>query len=247
MALPFIAAPCQNCGVGSDLLGERMAQAARDLQSQFDPTATFFEACRLAVVNIENADAASLAIVRRRKRLSVEGASEDMAAVADALQHETGEGPCLDAVWREELVTCDDLGADSPWPTWGPRVAVETAARSALSLRLFVHGQTLGAMNLYSRRSAAFTQVDREEAQALAAHVAIAISAAVEVENLERSLDSRTIIGQALGIAMERYDLDATRAMALLVRLSSHENKKLRDLALEITRTRTIGTDQRRT
>lgn len=233
--------------MGTQSLTERMALAARDLQSQFDPTATFFEACRLAVVNIESADAASLAIVRRRKRLSVEGASEDMAAAADALQHEVGEGPCLDAVRREEFVTCDDLRADSRWPTWGPRVADETAARSAMSLRLFVQGDTLGAMNLYSRQYAAFTQVDREEAQALATHVAIAVSAALEVENLERSLDSRTIIGQALGIAMERYNLDAARAMALLVRLSSHENKKFRDVAREIIRTRTIGTDQRPT
>ena len=239
---------CARVGsVGKESLSERTSAAERDLQQQFDPAATFYEACRLAVLNIESAEAASLAIVRRRKRLSVEGATEQMAADADALQHELSEGPCLDTVWREPFASSDDLRADSRWPTWGPRAGDVTGARSALSLRLFVRQDTLGALNLYSRQYAAFSQVDREEAQTLAAHVAIAVSAALKIEGLERSLDSRSIIGQALGIAMERYDLDTSHAMALLVRLSSNESKKLRDVALSIIATRTIGTDQPRT
>ena len=115
----------------------------------------------------------------------------------------------------------------------------------ALSLRLFVHEDTLGALNLYSKQYAAFSQVDREEAQILAVQIAVAVAAAVEIEGLERSLDSCSIIGQALGIAMERYDFDAARSMALLVRSSSRENKKLRDLAISVIETRTIGPDKR--
>ena len=126
-----------------------------------------------------------------------------------------------------------------------PRHSGHAVVAMALSLRLFVHEDTLGALNLYSKQYAAFSQVDREEAQILAVQIAVAVAAAVEIEGLERSLDSCSIIGQALGIAMERYDFDAARSMALLVRSSSCENKKLRDLAISVIETRTIGPDKR--
>ena len=45
---------------------------------------------------------------------------------------------------------------------------------------------------------------------------------------------SRTLIGQAVGIVMERYDLNDERAFAFLKRLSSHRNVKLRLVAREI-------------
>jgi AmiR/NasT family two-component response regulator len=41
-------------------------------------------------------------------------------------------------------------------------------------------------------------------------------------------------IGQAVGILMERYDLDADRAFSVLVRMSSTENRKLLDTAGEL-------------
>jgi len=44
-------------------------------------------------------------------------------------------------------------------------------------------------------------------------------------------LASRDIIGQAKGIVMERFHLDATRAFALIARLSQKENIKLHDIA----------------
>ena len=42
------------------------------------------------------------------------------------------------------------------------------------------------------------------------------------------------MIGQTVGILMERYDLRGDRAFALLTRLSSTRNEKLRTIAAEI-------------
>lgn len=42
------------------------------------------------------------------------------------------------------------------------------------------------------------------------------------------------MIGQAVGIMKERFELDADRAFSLLVRLSSMENSKLFDIASEL-------------
>jgi GAF domain-containing protein len=163
-----------------------------------------------------------------------------MVVVGDRLQFELGEGPCLDAVWEEESVYVPDLLTDPRWPTWGPRVTQKTGARSILSFRLFTVQDTLGALNLYSTRTDGFTADDRTEGLALAAHIAIALAAAQRIDQLGAALDSRTVIAQACGIVMERYDIDAVRAFALLTRLSSTQNVKLRDIASEVVLTRVL-------
>jgi AmiR/NasT family two-component response regulator len=61
-----------------------------------------------------------------------------------------------------------------------------------------------------------------------------------KVETLEEALETRTIIGQAQGILMERFSLSADEAFAYLRRRSNTDNVKLRDLAVEIVRTRCL-------
>jgi hypothetical protein len=95
----------------------------------------------------------------------------------------------------------------------------------------------LGALNLYSRQGNAYTEDNLDEAIAIAAHAAVA--AAQHIDQLGIGMARRTLIGQAVGILMERYNLDADRAFSVLVRLSSTENRKLFDIASELV-------DQRR-
>ncbi len=64
-----------------------------------------------------------------------------------------------------------------------------------------------------------------------------------EIENLRRALESRTEIGQAQGILMERHRVDADGAFALLVRLSQHLNRKLSDVCAELVATRELPPD----
>ena len=44
---------------------------------------------------------------------------------------------------------------------------------------------------------------------------------------------TRTLIGEAVGLVMERFSLNDERAFAFLKRLSSHRNVKIRVLAEE--------------
>ncbi len=55
-----------------------------------------------------------------------------------------------------------------------------------------------------------------------------------EVEGLRRALETRTTIGQAVGIVMNQRSLTAEEAFTHLVELSSHSNTKLRDVAASI-------------
>lgn len=221
-------------------LGERMAAAARELQDQHDPASTVKSAVDLLVQNVPGCDAASISLVYAKRRVETPAASDALAATGDRLQQELREGPALDTLWEEETVQSADLATDTRWPRWGPRLAEATGARSVLTFRLFTIRNIIGALSMYSTRADAFGAEDKVEGQALAAHIAIAVIAAQRLEKMESALDSRTIIAQACGLVMERYDVDAVRAFALLTRLSTNHNVKVRDIAAELVATRVL-------
>lgn len=222
-------------------LSERMAAMARDLQQRQGDRAAAYRHVVEAACSIAGCDGAALSFVRRRRAIETAAATDDLAADGERLQHQAGEGPCLDAIWERQTVHSTDVAGDARWPTWGPQVARETGARSILVLRLYTHGDTLGALSLYSRDGAAFGDDAAEEGLALAAHVAVAVAAAQEIDHLTLGLDSRALVGQATGIVMERFGLDAGTAFAVLTRLSSSENVKLRVLAAEVVAGRVVG------
>jgi AmiR/NasT family two-component response regulator len=54
------------------------------------------------------------------------------------------------------------------------------------------------------------------------------------IGHLVLALEHRTVIGQATGIVMERYQLTSDVAFATLLRISSENNRKVHDLAEEL-------------
>ena len=135
-----------------------------------------------------------------------------------------------------------DLATDVRWPRWGPLVAKETGVVCVVSYRLFTTENTLGAMNLYSRRAEAFDTDDIYNGQALAAHVGVALAASLNAENLELAISNRTVIGRAEGILMERFAIPPAQAFAVLRRVSQHRNVRLHLVADELVRTRQTPT-----
>jgi len=216
-----------------------MSAAARELKGRVDPQETMERAAALAVRNVDGCQAASISLARGRSLETHAGTSEAVRT-ADQLQAETGEGPCLDAIHEQATIYVSDLSTDPRWPSWGSQVAERTGLRSVLSCQLFTDEDAVGALNMYSDRTQAFDGDDHAEALALAAHIAVAMSAAQETQGLMASKDTRSLIGQAMGIAMERYELDAEQAWALLTRLSQSMNVRVRDLAADFVATRTL-------
>ena len=125
-------------------------------------------------------------------------------------------------------------------------MANEMGIRSSLSYRLFTTGRELGALNLFSRQVNAFRSDDVLEGLAIAAHAAVALSGANRLDAMARGLATRTVIGQATGILMERFNLDPDRAFDVLRRVSIQSNTKLIQIAEELVSTgKTPGTDYR--
>jgi GAF domain-containing protein len=105
---------------------------------------------------------------------------------------------------------------------------------SQLALRLYNNDVTLGALNLYSDGEGPFDAASREMADLFAAAAATALGLSRAVTTLNEAVATRTSIGTAIGIVMERYDLDQEAAFAFMVRVSQTGNIKLRLVAEQI-------------
>ncbi|WP_299956369.1 GAF and ANTAR domain-containing protein [uncultured Modestobacter sp.] len=225
-----------------DELGQVMGRIARTLQEEHgDVEATLSSITAAAVATVPGTDMASVSLVIRR-RVDPHAATSELAREIDSLQSEFDEGPCLDALREEQTVRVDDLASESRWPRFATEAA-RRGARSMLSFQLFTDGDNLGALNLYARQPHSFDAESESVGQIFASHASIALSAARQESNLRSAMDRRDLIGQAKGILMERHRLTAAQAFELLVRASSHTNRKLFDVADELTSTGTMTTD----
>jgi AmiR/NasT family two-component response regulator len=76
-----------------------------------------------------------------------------------------------------------------------------------------------------------------EAARVIAAHASVVLAYARAEQNLWRAIDTRSIIGQAQGILMERYRLTAASAFEVLRRCSQQQNVKVAVLAEQLATT----------
>jgi len=215
-------------------LGAVMSELARTLQrehaSEHDTLAAVTAA---AVQAVPGADNAAITLVVGRTKVQTHAATGARARRMDELQTELDDGPCLTAIWEQETVHIPDMATESRWPRFAA-AAAQAGVGSMLCFQLFVHGDTLGALNLYTPTADAFTEDSETIGRIFATHAAVALAAAQQEHQLTTALASRDIIGQAKGIVMERFHLDTTRAFALIARLSQEENNKLHHVAAKI-------------
>lgn len=175
----------------------------------------------------------SISLRRGGGEMETRAGTSDLVWELDQVQYALGEGPCVEAMVSEPVVASTPLRHEQRWPAY-VRQALGRGAQSQVGIRLFSRGRHVGGLNLYSTSHDDIAPESLETARLLATHAAIVLGHAQEVEQLNQALETRTIIGQATGIVMERFGIDAERAFAFLTRASSTGNVKLRDVALEL-------------
>jgi GAF domain-containing protein len=109
---------------------------------------------------------------------------------------------------------------------------------SALSLPLIVGDQVIGAINAYARNRDAFGEHAMRLGSQFAGTAAVSVynaqllaNAQERTSRLQRALDSRAVIDQAIGIIRSRSGVGAEVAFDRLVRMSQAENIKLQVIA----------------
>lgn len=185
---------------------------------------------------------AGITMIRRRGSFETVGPSSPSVVAADRSQYDLQEGPCIDAATLSRTVLAADLETDSRWPRWGPHAA-ELGFRSILSAELHAGGRRIGSINLYGSHARQFTAEDVDVATLFAGHAAAALASVDLREGLENALHTRTIIGQAQGVLMERFGVDADRAFSILRRYSQDENIKLTEVARDLVEARGLPGD----
>jgi len=184
-------------------------------------------------------DYAGVIFVRGKHDIETAAATDPIVAKLDAMQMEVGEGPDVSVLEDRLSVIVTDTRSETRWPTWAARV-YDTGIRSLLSVRMYTDDETIGTLNAYSKAADAFDVDDQAVAHILARHAAVALGNARKIENLWMAVDARKRIGQAQGILMERFDLTADQAFAVLLRYSQDNNVKLRVVADRLVETRKL-------
>jgi len=184
-------------------------------------------------------DYAGVVFVHDKHHIETAAATDPIVAKLDAMQMEIGEGPDVSVLEDRLSVIVSDTHTETRLPTWATLVA-EAGIRSLLSVRMYTDDETIGTLNAFSRHPDAFDIDDQGVAHVLARHAAVALRTARKIENLWLAVDARKRIGQAQGILMERFDLNADQAFAVLLRYSQDNNIKLREVADRLVETRVL-------
>lgn len=214
-------------------LAETLARIARKINAPGDLSSTLDAIVRSAENALPGVDHVGISMVHGGGAIETMAGTDQLVWELDAAQYELREGPCYDALSQADVLVANELQQDQRWPRYVPRAA-EHGVTAQMGLRLFVEEETVGGLNLYSTEVDHFDPDVQQLAELFAAHAALALGRARHEGGLNTALHTRKVIGQALGIIMERYQLDEDRAFQFLVRVSSHGNVKLRDVAQEL-------------
>jgi GAF domain-containing protein len=137
-----------------------------------------------------------------------------------------------------DQIVVDDLLTDERWPQLAALVRDHVPVRSAVLQFIVVEGRYAAVMPVYDDRPGYFTRKHQRALHTLAeiAGVALAgLAATRQVEQLTSALQSNRTISTAVGIVMATHHLPQGEAFRRLVRESQDSNRKLRDIAVDVT------------
>jgi GAF domain-containing protein len=214
----------------------RVAELVQGLHNRPDTDAdtVIAELAENAAAEIPGAQYAGITLTRNARSIETPAATSHWPLLLDKIQQRYREGPCLTAAWDEQTVHVADLETDTRFPNYRRDALAETPIRSIMAFQLFIADETLGALNVYSEEPNVFTSESRTMGLIFAAHSSVAWNSARREAQFQRALSSRDMIGQAKGMIMERYRVDAVQAFEVLRKLSQDSNVPLIEVATDL-------------
>ncbi|GAB7006572.1 GAF and ANTAR domain-containing protein [Nocardioides sp. AN3] len=206
--------------------------AARQLSQALRPgdlDATLERITRAAVEVLPEVDYASITVKHASGHLETAAPTDEAIIKLDAAQYQLQEGPCYESATETVHVLSPHLADDVRFPRYAP-VAVRAGILAQAGLRLFDTPTANGALNLYSVHEGSFEDLGTLH-ELFVHHAATALAYAREIGQLQEAVKTRQVIGQAVGVTMERFGLNEARAFGFLTRLSQDTNVKLRVVA----------------
>ena len=194
------------------------------------------EATRTALA----ADGAGLTLVHEDGPPRWVAATDAAMELLEQVQHDFGEGPCLQAYTQDQPVAVADLRAA---PIWARIDAVvgQLHVCGVLSVPIRLADQPVGTLDLYSTQPRAWTAHELEAAVEFATVAGELVHTSVELATLElelaqlrQALTSRIWIEQAKGVLAATQGLSPDEAFGQLRRRARASSRKLAELAQEV-------------
>jgi len=214
----------------------RIAEIVQELygRDDVDSDTVIAELAEHAAAEIPGAQYAGVTVTRNGRQIDTPAASHKWPILLDEIQQRHRQGPCLSAAWEEKTIHVRDLETDERFPLYARDVLAETPIRSVMSFQMWIAGETMGALNVYAETPNVFDEKTRAVGLVFAAHSSVAWNAARRDEQFKKALASRDVIGQAKGMLMERYGVNAIQAFDLLRKLSQDSNTPLIQIAADL-------------
>jgi ANTAR domain len=195
--------------------GGRPAPAEQALAGR-DDLAGVLEEVVGAAATLLHADGAGLMLLYEDGGLRWVTATGSDELAFEQAQRDLGEGPCIDAPDRDEVVWSTDLPGDARWPAGRhlhradqPATAVEPGRRWR------------DACLRHRARPPAGTATDASRKRELA-------------DQLQQALDRRVLIEQAKGVLIARMGVSADEAFALIRSTARSGNRRVADVAGDV-------------
>jgi GAF domain-containing protein len=185
-------------------------------------------------------DGAGLTLVHEDGPPQWVAATDAAMELLEQVQHDFGEGPCLQAYSQDQAVAVADLRAA---PVWARIDAVvgQLHVCGVLSVPVRLAGQPVGTLDLYSTQPRAWTAHELEAAAEFASVAGDLVHASVElatreleVAQLRQALTSRIWIEQAKGVLAATQGLSPDLAFGQLRRRARASSRKLAAVAQEV-------------
>jgi GAF domain-containing protein len=176
-------------------------------------------------------DHVGISVLEQDGSVTTTTATSQLVRELEDLQHAVGQGPSCDALRLGTLVMTDDL-SEQRWPRYSPR-ALEAGVLAQLAVRLETAGEVLGTLSLYSTTGPLDPSAARH-AELFAAHAALALGHARHADLDDEAVPERQLVGMAVGILMERFEIPHERALYYLVQVASTGHLELREVAREV-------------
>jgi GAF domain-containing protein len=144
--------------------------------------------------------------------------SDELVVTAHKAQYSLNEGPCVAAVYTDDVLVSEDVAADERWPRWGKRAAA-LGIRAVISVPRYTDDDSaMGALNLYSVGRRNFTEDDRGAGRLVEAHASVTLAHFRGQAHLWKAIDAWHIIGIAQGVVRHQYQVSAGQAFTVLRR-----------------------------
>ena len=223
------------------LVSDAFVKLADALVGEYDVIDVLHTLVEQSVLLLD-AVAAGLLLADENGILQVLASTSEESQLVEILQTEAGSGPCVEAFRTDTVVTIEDIASadGGRYPEFAA-AALSQGFRSVHAIPMHLRPNTIGALNLFRSTTGALTKEDAVIGQALADVATISIlhertvhENEVMIEQLQRTLDSRVLIGQATGIIAQRSELTMNNAFTRLRSYARAHNESMHTSAKRV-------------